>query len=56
MTTSTSRDCLVCGHTEQEHDSVDAVCTGTDGLCQCHDYNPDQHPAERIAARRDQGQ
>lgn len=52
MTETKNRDCLVCGHTETDHSSSTSTCGGTDGLCQCHGYNPDQHPAQRLAARR----
>jgi hypothetical protein len=53
-TRSTAGTCLVCGHSADEHGTGTATCVGTDGLCQCHGYNPDEHPAQRLAAQREQ--
>jgi hypothetical protein len=46
--TSDERDCLVCGHARAEHESPDRTCSGVDGRCQCHGYNPDHHPADHL--------
>ncbi|MHA3702883.1 hypothetical protein ACXR2U_11965 [Jatrophihabitans sp. YIM 134969] len=53
MTETTERACLVCGHSADDHGTDRATCVGTEGLCQCHAYNPDEHPAQRLAARRE---
>lgn len=54
MTSTTeTRDCYVCGHGEREHTTVSGRCVGVEGKCQCHGYDPDQHPAQRLAAKRD---
>lgn len=50
---TTAGTCLVCGHGEADHGTETTTCAGTDGLCQCHGYNPEEHPAQRLAARRD---
>ena len=53
MTQTENRDCLVCGHGATEHGTAESTCVGVDGLCQCHGYDPDEHPAARLAAARD---
>lgn len=42
-------DCLVCGHGAADHEQDAQACVGNDGVCQCHAYNPDQHPAQRLS-------
>jgi hypothetical protein len=44
--------CLVCGHAGAEHGSAERICAGVGGLCQCHAYSPGEHPAQRLAAKR----
>ncbi len=53
MSVVNDRDCLVCDHTEADHQAVAGQCSGTDGLCQCHGYNPDEHPVQRLTAARE---
>jgi hypothetical protein len=52
-TTTVGGMCLVCGHTGAEHGSAVRICGGVGGLCQCHAYNPDEHPVQRLAAKRE---
>ncbi len=44
-------DCLVCSHSQADHQAVPGSCVGGEGRCQCHGYNPDTHPAQRLAER-----
>jgi hypothetical protein len=52
LTTAVTGMCLVCGHAGAEHGSA-RICSGVGGLCQCHAYSPGEHPAQRLAAKRE---